>query len=124
MVSALDESVIFNKERQEFDQLAPCPQEEADARLMVQIYDISRQGYEKAIERNVDTDAVVIALSNFNKPGKSLRYLSVHDIFFPLININLMLLPHSMHSPAATIHLHLQIKAKRQHGTRGTFMII
>ena len=44
VVSALDESVIFNKERQEFDQLAPCPQEEADGRLMVQIYDISRQG--------------------------------------------------------------------------------
>ena len=66
MVSALDESVIFNKRKTRVDQLAPCPQEEADARLMVQIYDISRQGYEKAMERDVDTDAVVIALLNFN----------------------------------------------------------
>ena len=66
MVSVLDESVIFNKERQEFDQLAPYPEEEADARLMVQIYDISRQGYEKAMERNVDTDVVVIALLSLN----------------------------------------------------------
>ena len=66
VVSTQDKCVIFNKERQEFDQLAPCPKEEADARLMVHIYDIYSQVYEKAMERNVDTGVVVIVLSKFN----------------------------------------------------------
>ena len=40
-----------------------CSQEEADATyLLMHIHDISRQGYKKAIEGNVDTDVIVIAL--------------------------------------------------------------
>ena len=51
VVSTEGESVIFNKERHKFDQIAPYWQEEADARLMVHIYDISRQGYKKPMAK-------------------------------------------------------------------------
>ena len=91
VVTTKDESVLFNNERHDITNLAPCGHEEADTRLLLHVADAANQGFTKVMVRTVDTDVVVISVAAFHQiqlselwvafgTGKHFRYLSVHDI--------------------------------------------
>ena len=91
VVTTKDESVLFNNERHDITNLAPCGHEEADTRLLLHVADAANQGFTKVVVRTVDTDVVVISVATFHQiqlselwvafgTGKHFRYLSVHDI--------------------------------------------
>ena len=72
-------------------ELSPCTHEEADTRLILHASECARQGIDKVILRTVDTDVVVLAISNFRRlgiskmwiafgVGKQYRYIAIHDI--------------------------------------------
>ena len=72
-------------------QISPCTHEEADTRLILHVSDCVRQGADKIIIRTVDTDVVVLAVSNFRRlgisemwisfgVGKQYRYIPIHDM--------------------------------------------
>ena len=44
--------------------IAPCNHEEADSRVMVHVGDAAMQGFRKILVRTVDTDVVVLTVSN------------------------------------------------------------
>ena len=94
VVTTKDESVLFNDERNDITNLAPCGHEEADTRLLLHVADAANQGFTKVMVRTVDTDVVVISVAAFHQiqlselwvavgTGKHFRYLlpvPVHDI--------------------------------------------
>ena len=63
--------------------LAPCSQEEADARLHLHLTDTVQKGCRKATIHTVDTDVVVMVVTTFSKiaPDKLLVQvkLSIHS---------------------------------------------
>ena len=46
--------------------LAPCSHEEADTRMLLYVEDAVRQGYSKVSIRTVDTDVVVLAVTELD----------------------------------------------------------
>ena len=91
VVSTKYESVVFNNDRSDSADLSPCTHEEADTRLLLHGADAARRGYTKVMVRTVDTDFVVIAVTEFQYlslselwiefgVGKHLKYLPAHDI--------------------------------------------
>ena len=82
--------MLFNDERNDITNLAPCGHEEADTRLLLHVADAANQGFTKVVVRTVDTDVVVISVAAFHQiqlselwvafvTGKHFRYLPVHD---------------------------------------------
>ena len=72
-------------------QISPCTHEEADTRLNFHVSDCARHGADKIIICTVDTDVVVLDVSNFRRlgisemwisfgVGKLYRYIPIHDI--------------------------------------------
>ena len=90
VVTTKDKSVLFNDERNDITNLAPCGHEDVDIRLLLHVADTANQGFTKVMVRTVDTD-VVISVAAFQQiqlselwvafgNGKHFRYLPVHDI--------------------------------------------
>ena len=63
------ENVICSNENADCTYIQPCNHEEADSRMFVHAYDAARNGYNKLLIRTVDTDVVVLAITNFTKLG-------------------------------------------------------
>lgn len=91
VVSTKGETVVFNNERDDIADLAPCKHEEADTRLLLHAADAAKRSYTKVMIRTVDTDVVVISIAKFHHislselwidfgVGKHRRYLPAHDI--------------------------------------------
>jgi hypothetical protein len=75
----------------DFQSLTPCTHEEADSRLILHLSHASNHGHESVIIKTVDTDVVVLGLSNFHQTGveklfiefgvgKHLRQIAIHHI--------------------------------------------
>ena len=71
--------------------LAPCTHEEADTRMFLQVSDAVNHGYGRVMIRTVDSDVLVLAIAAVQQfsinelwlafgSGKSLRYLSAHEM--------------------------------------------
>ena len=72
--------------------ISPCIQEEADTRVILHCLHAAQTGSHKIAIRTVDTDVVVLAISNFTAlqlnelwihfgVGKNVRIIAAHDIF-------------------------------------------
>jgi hypothetical protein len=62
IISTKGELVLCNNSLEDFSNLSPCKQEEADTRLILHAYDAAKRGFTKVMIRTVDTDVVVIAI--------------------------------------------------------------
>ena len=60
------ESVLSNRHT-DITNLAPCPHEEADTRLMLHLNHAAQNGHRKAYIKTVDTDVVVLAMAHLNQ---------------------------------------------------------
>ena len=71
--------------------LVPCPHEEADTRLFLQVADAVKKGYMKLLVRTVDTGVVRVAIATLNrtKPdelwvafgtGGHFRFIPIHEV--------------------------------------------
>ena len=85
ILSTYHENVLCNLPC-DTSRLAPCTQEEADARIFLHLEDIVKKGCNKGTIRTVDTDVVVASqcLSHIQwiafGVGKHVRFLEAHEI--------------------------------------------
>ena len=86
-----DQHVLCTRVNRDVSALAPCSHEEADTRIMLHAIDATNKGFRGIMIRTVDTDVLVLAVSNcalLNEAelwiafgtGKHLRYIPTHDI--------------------------------------------
>ena len=90
LVVTLESEVLIAPPRMHFESLAPCSQEEADGRMFLHAADAAQRGNDKILIRTVDTDVVILAVAATQRlsvkiwlafgTGKSLRFISAHDI--------------------------------------------
>ena len=86
------EHVICVPQQEDVNALAPCNQEEADTRMMLQVAHAAQHGHHHMQVRTVDTDVVVLAVMVVQKltagdelwvafvTGKNYRYIAAHEI--------------------------------------------
>ena len=90
MVLATQGEHVISSSATEIDRLSPCNHEEADTRMFLHLKDLSEKGHRKITLKTVDTDVVVIALSQFHKleieelwiefgTGTNLHWLPIHE---------------------------------------------
>ena len=83
--------IALSTDHTSVDRISPCTHEEADTRMILHAADGSSKGHNRIMIRTVDTDVVVLALSNYWEvncnllciafgAGKSFRYLHVAAI--------------------------------------------
>ena len=59
-----DQHVLCTRVNQDVSALAPCSHDEADIRIMLHAIDATHKGFRKIMIRTVDTDVLVLAVSN------------------------------------------------------------
>ena len=89
LVATLKSEVLIAPPRMHLESLAPCSQEKADGRTFLHAADAAQTGNDRILIRTVDTD-VVLAVAASRRlsvkiwlafgTGKSLRFISAHDI--------------------------------------------
>ena len=90
-ILSTSDTVVLSSSVDAVPAISPCTHEEADTRLILHASDYARQGIDNIILRTVDTDVVVLAISNFSRlkisrlwiasgVGKQYRYIPIHDI--------------------------------------------
>ena len=57
--------VVSSRDDQNTYRLQPCPQEEADTRMLLHVKDAMNCGFKSVMIRTVDTDVVVLAVTHF-----------------------------------------------------------
>ena len=89
-------------------EIEPCNHEESDTRMFIHAAHAARHGYTKVALQTVDTDVLVIAISQMSHlglaelwlefgVGKHYHVISVHDIALSLGCEKASALPFSMH---------------------------
>lgn len=98
------QNVLCTHVHRDVSALAPCSHEEADTRIILHMVDTINNGYHRIMIRTVDTDVLVLAVSNavlhseteiwiaFGT-GKHLRYIPAHQIAASLGNERARALP-------------------------------
>ena len=90
-ILSTSDTVVLSSSVDATPAISPCTHEEADTRLILHASDCARQGIDNIILRTVDTDVVVLAISNFSRLKisrlwiafgvvKQYRYIPIHDI--------------------------------------------
>uniref|UniRef100_UPI003590007E uncharacterized protein n=1 Tax=Myxine glutinosa TaxID=7769 RepID=UPI003590007E len=85
------ENVLCTRVNQNVSAMAPCSHEEADTRMFVHAMDAANRGHRRIVLRTVDTDVLVLAVSNAARlenteiwvafgTGKHFRYIPAHEI--------------------------------------------
>ena len=83
--------ILGNRADDHIHEMSPCQQEEADTRMMLHLHHAADHGHAKAYLRTVDTDVVIIAISQFQEiglselwigfgSGKTFREIPIHII--------------------------------------------
>ncbi|CAC5390472.1 unnamed protein product [Mytilus coruscus] len=94
---------------------------------MIHVADAVRDGFKKISITTVDTDVIVIAISEFKDTEaeeiwlafateKHFHYIPIHDIEQSLVLFNLGFYQYSKPLQVATLYLHLQDEERKQHG--------
>ena len=126
--------MLFNDERNDITNLAPCGHEEADTRLLLHVADAANQGFTKVVVRTVDTDVVVISVAAFHQiqlselwvafgTGKHFRYLPVHDISSVSVQLSLKHFSPFTLSLGVTKHPSSHTAERRQPGKLGMLSV-
>ena len=90
-ILSTSDTVVLSSSVDATPAISPCTHGEADTRLILHASDCARQGIDNIILRTVDTDVVVLTISNFSRlkisrlwiafgVGKQYRYIPIHDI--------------------------------------------
>ena len=114
-ILSTSDTVLLSSSADATPATSPCTHGEADTRLILHASDCARQGIDNIILRTVDTDVVVLAISNFSRLkisrcGLHLELVSSIDTFQYMTSSgllgkrNLKCCTFSTHSRAAIRH--------------------
>lgn len=101
LICVYDTTCITNTNHMASSFISPCNREEADTRVLLHVHDMSLQGHSKIINRTVDTDVLVVAVSVFPRlkdqleepwidfgVGKQMKYVPVTSFSKILVNLS------------------------------------
>ena len=133
IIATAGDKVISNGFDVYFSNIVPCNHEEADTRLILNVFDGIKKGYKKITIVTVDTDVVIIDLYHFYDLNieelwieygtrQHKRWLQLHNYANTLGEETFRALPIWFTTLAAIQCLSLVVVVRRQHGMFGVYL--